>query len=89
MPDNLHSVVASGPRSKFGLIAENVNDKVAASFIGRWFRLDGCGHPLERKGSRFVSIPWTANGLEVPHARGTKYTRSRTHVSSSPRPTDH
>ncbi|PWN21950.1 hypothetical protein BCV69DRAFT_247183 [Microstroma glucosiphilum] len=36
-------------------MAENLNDKVAASAVGRWFRLDGCGHPLERKGSRFTT----------------------------------
>ncbi|WFD00153.1 hypothetical protein MYAM1_002899 [Malassezia yamatoensis] len=27
--------------------------RVARSAFGRYFRLDGCGHPLERKGSRF------------------------------------
>jgi AGZA family xanthine/uracil permease-like MFS transporter len=32
-----------------------VNDKVAASAVGRWFRLDGCGHNNERKGSRFLT----------------------------------
>ncbi|CAA21902.1 plasma membrane guanine and adenine transmembrane transporter [Schizosaccharomyces pombe] len=26
---------------------------VARSAFGRWFRLEGCGHPRERKGSRF------------------------------------
>lgn len=30
-----------------------VDAAVARSFFGRYFRLDGCGHPLERKGSRF------------------------------------
>ena len=27
--------------------------RVAQSWFGRYFRLEGCGHPLERKGSRF------------------------------------
>jgi AGZA family xanthine/uracil permease-like MFS transporter len=35
--------------------AERLNDKVARSAVGRWFRLDGCGHPLARKGSRFTT----------------------------------
>ncbi|KAF8623282.1 hypothetical protein AX17_007488 [Amanita inopinata Kibby_2008] len=28
---------------------------VAASFVGRWFLLDGCGKPNQRKGSRFTT----------------------------------
>jgi len=35
--------------------AERLNDRVARSVVGRWFRLEGCGHPLERKGSRFTT----------------------------------
>ncbi|OAA47975.1 Xanthine/uracil/vitamin C permease [Cordyceps fumosorosea ARSEF 2679] len=35
--------------------AENVNSRVAKSFVGRWFRLDGSGHPRERKGSYFLT----------------------------------
>lgn len=35
--------------------AERVNDKVAASFVGRWFHLDGSGVKNERKGSRFFT----------------------------------
>ncbi|OCF31252.1 hypothetical protein I316_07038 [Kwoniella heveanensis BCC8398] len=32
-----------------------INNAVAPTFIGRWFRLDGSGHPLERKGSKFLT----------------------------------
>lgn len=28
--------------------------QVADSFVGRWFKLEGCGHPKERIGSRFT-----------------------------------
>jgi AGZA family xanthine/uracil permease-like MFS transporter len=35
--------------------AENINDKVAASFVGRHFKLDGSGVKGERKGSRFFT----------------------------------
>ncbi|RFU75112.1 nucleoside transporter [Trichoderma arundinaceum] len=34
---------------------DNVNKKVAASPVGRWFRLEGSGHPKERKGSLFFT----------------------------------
>lgn len=34
---------------------ENLNDKVAASFVGRHFKLDGSGVKGERKGSRFTT----------------------------------
>ncbi|KAK0655134.1 permease family-domain-containing protein [Cercophora newfieldiana] len=37
-----------------GLI-HTINVKVAKSPVGRWFRLDGSGHPLERKGSHFLT----------------------------------
>ena len=30
-----------------------VDEAIARSFVGRHFRLEGSGHPLERKGSRF------------------------------------
>lgn len=33
----------------------NANLKVAKSPVGRWFRLDGSGHPKERKGSYFFT----------------------------------
>lgn len=33
----------------------NVNAMVAKSPVGRWFRLDGSGHPLERKDSHFLT----------------------------------
>jgi AGZA family xanthine/uracil permease-like MFS transporter len=34
---------------------ENTNRKVAASPVGRWFRLEGSGHIKERKGSYFFT----------------------------------
>ncbi|KAM5347172.1 hypothetical protein ACJ41O_010177 [Fusarium nematophilum] len=34
---------------------ENTNRKIAASPVGRWFQLDGSGHPRERKGSYFFT----------------------------------
>ncbi|EMD35912.1 hypothetical protein CERSUDRAFT_124492 [Gelatoporia subvermispora B] len=34
---------------------DRLNAAVAASFVGRWFRLEGCGHPKERVGSRFLT----------------------------------
>ncbi|KAF2178378.1 hypothetical protein K469DRAFT_718475 [Zopfia rhizophila CBS 207.26] len=33
----------------------NTNLKIAQSPVGRYFRLDGCGHPKERKGSYFFT----------------------------------
>ncbi|KAJ3851285.1 permease family-domain-containing protein [Lentinula lateritia] len=35
--------------------ADRLNAQVAFSPIGRWFRLEGSGHPKERIGSRFVT----------------------------------
>ncbi|WBW71455.1 plasma membrane guanine and adenine transmembrane transporter [Schizosaccharomyces osmophilus] len=32
---------------------EELDFKIARSFVGHWFRLEGCGHPRERRGSRF------------------------------------
>ncbi|KAI1349906.1 purine transporter [Xylaria sp. FL0043] len=32
-----------------------INEKVARSAVGRWFRLDGSGHPKQRKGSLFFT----------------------------------
>ncbi|KAJ7124929.1 permease family-domain-containing protein [Mycena epipterygia] len=32
-----------------------LNAHAADSFVGRWFRLEGCGHPKERIGSRFTT----------------------------------
>ncbi|KAK5632392.1 hypothetical protein RRF57_008107 [Xylaria bambusicola] len=32
-----------------------INEKVARSAAGRWFRLDGSGHPKQRKGSLFFT----------------------------------
>ncbi|KAL2015194.1 hypothetical protein VTK56DRAFT_6081 [Thermocarpiscus australiensis] len=34
---------------------EDINRKVATSAVGRWFKLEGCGHPKERKGSYFFT----------------------------------
>ncbi|KAL6900162.1 hypothetical protein GGI43DRAFT_59871 [Trichoderma evansii] len=34
---------------------DNINVKVARSPVGRWFRLEGSGHPKERKGSQFFT----------------------------------
>ncbi|EEB97377.1 hypothetical protein MPER_03316, partial [Moniliophthora perniciosa FA553] len=34
---------------------DRVNAQVADSFIGRWFKLEGSGHPRERLGSRFTT----------------------------------
>src|SRR5258708_1545092 len=36
------------------VIVDRVNAAVALSPIGTWFRLEGCGHPMERVGSRFL-----------------------------------
>ncbi|KAK3337548.1 permease family-domain-containing protein [Cercophora scortea] len=33
----------------------NTNVKIAKGPIGRWFKLEGCGHPKERKGSLFFT----------------------------------
>lgn len=35
--------------------AQAINERVARSAVGRWFKLDGCGHPKERKGSFFLT----------------------------------
>ncbi|WWC98245.1 hypothetical protein V866_005136 [Kwoniella sp. B9012] len=32
-----------------------INEAVAKTFIGRWFRLEGSGHPLARPGSKFLT----------------------------------
>ncbi|KAF9267194.1 xanthine/uracil permease [Marasmius fiardii PR-910] len=34
---------------------DRLNAQVADSFIGRWFKLEGSGHPRERIGSRFTT----------------------------------
>ncbi|KAF9005079.1 xanthine/uracil permease [Cyathus striatus] len=36
-------------------IFERINDGVARSFVGRWFKLEGSGVPGERTGSRFLT----------------------------------
>jgi hypothetical protein len=35
-------------------IVDKINAAVALSPVGTWFRLEGCGHPKERTGSRFL-----------------------------------
>lgn len=45
----------SGPRSMTITFADRLNARVADSAIGRWFRLEGSGHPREREGSRFMT----------------------------------
>lgn len=35
-------------------IVNRINAAVALSPVGTWFRLEGCGHPKERGGSRFL-----------------------------------
>ena len=35
-------------------IVDKINAAVALSPVGTWFRLEGCGHPKERVGSRFL-----------------------------------
>jgi len=35
-------------------IIDKINAAVALSPVGTWFRLEGCGHPKEREGSRFL-----------------------------------
>ncbi|KAF9780090.1 permease family-domain-containing protein [Thelephora terrestris] len=36
-------------------IVDRINAAVALSPVGTWFRLEGCGHPKERVGSRFTT----------------------------------
>ncbi|KAF8881607.1 permease family-domain-containing protein [Infundibulicybe gibba] len=36
-------------------IIEKVNTKIASSPVGRWFQLEGSGHPKERRGSFFTT----------------------------------
>lgn len=35
-------------------VVDKINAAVALSPVGTWFRLEGCGHPKERAGSRFM-----------------------------------
>lgn len=39
--------------ASMGFSVQGLDKRVAKSFAGRWFRLEGSGHPLERPGSRF------------------------------------
>ncbi|KAK4188997.1 Adenine/guanine permease AZG1 [Podospora australis] len=34
---------------------ETTNERIGRSAVGRWFKLEGCGHPKERKGSHFFT----------------------------------
>ncbi|PWN39109.1 hypothetical protein IE81DRAFT_326861 [Ceraceosorus guamensis] len=34
--------------------SDKLNNSIATSAVGRWFKLEGCGHPLERKGAKFT-----------------------------------
>ncbi|KAJ7668410.1 permease family-domain-containing protein [Mycena polygramma] len=46
-----------------------LNAHIADSFVGRWFRLEGSGHPKERIGSRFTTeILITSNALQAAMA---------------------
>jgi AGZA family xanthine/uracil permease-like MFS transporter len=38
-----------------GGYVEKIDNAVARSFVGRWFRLEGSGHVLERPGSKFCT----------------------------------
>lgn len=38
-----------------GFNVHTINEKVAQSYFGRWFRLEGSGHPLSRPGSKFLT----------------------------------
>jgi len=35
-------------------VVDKINAAVALSPVGTWFRLEGCGHPKQRIGSRFL-----------------------------------
>ncbi|WWC63731.1 uncharacterized protein I303_106336 [Kwoniella dejecticola CBS 10117] len=37
------------------LSPHSINEAVAKTFVGRWFRLEGSGHPLARPGSKFLT----------------------------------
>lgn len=41
--------------------------QVADSAVGRWFRLEGSGHPREREGSRFMVSCLRFKGLSGAH----------------------
>ena len=43
------------PEMTLATLVERVNESVARSFLGRHFRLEGSGHPLERSGSKFLT----------------------------------
>ena len=49
------------------------NAQVADSFVGRWFRLEGSGHPKERIDSRFmvscISLGSNSHVIFIPHYR--------------------
>jgi AGZA family xanthine/uracil permease-like MFS transporter len=35
-------------------VFDKIDETVALSPVGAWFRLEGCGHPKARTGSRFL-----------------------------------
>ncbi len=41
----------------------NALTQVADSFVGRYFRLEGSGHPKEREGSRFLVCRLASSSL--------------------------
>jgi AGZA family xanthine/uracil permease-like MFS transporter len=43
-----------GIKAKWVTTRDSTNESIAKSFVGRYFRLDGSGHPLERKGAIFT-----------------------------------
>lgn len=45
-------------------IFDKTNAAVALSPVGKWFRLEGCGHPKERTGSRFLVSSGKIRSLE-------------------------
>ncbi|WFD34839.1 hypothetical protein MCUN1_001683 [Malassezia cuniculi] len=44
-----------GATAQLDRVSERVNHVVARSVVGKYFRLEGSGHPLERRGSKFTT----------------------------------
>ncbi|CEH12283.1 ADENINE/GUANINE PERMEASE AZG1 [Ceraceosorus bombacis] len=40
--------------SALSKLSDKLNDSIAKSAVGRWFKLEGCGHALERRGAKFT-----------------------------------
>jgi len=49
-------------------IVDKINAAVALSPVGTWFRLEGCGHPKERIGSRFLVSYDEGSRIRAPKA---------------------